>query len=237
MTLTSSQKNDLIQRWQVVLDHIANDKKASNATQPVTLLAVSKTQPIDSIATLAEAGQRDFGENYVQEAVAKIQALSHITAQGKPLIWHYIGHIQRNKTRELAEYFDWVEGVDRLIIAQRLNDQRPTQLPKLNICLQINIDNEDSKSGCHPDELPQLVTEISKLPNLCLRGLMIIPEKNSETAFERTQILFEQVKAFHRHPEDWDTLSMGMSADMKSAIARGATMVRIGTAIFGQRNY
>lgn len=236
MTLTTSQKNDLIQRWQVVLDQIANDKKASNATQPVTLLAVSKTHPAETIATLAEAGQQHFGENYVQEAVAKIQALSHITAQGKPLIWHYIGHIQRNKTRELAEHFDWVQGVDRLIIAQRLNDQRPSQLQPINICLQINISNETTKSGCQVADLPQLVTEVSKLPNLCLRGLMIIPEKNNEDAFTRTHLLFEEMRAFHQHPEVWDTLSMGMSGDMSLAIARGATMVRIGTAIFGKRD-
>ena len=151
-------------------------------------------------------------------------------------MWHYIGHIQRNKTKELAAHFDWVHGVDRLIIAQRLNEQRGEQLPPLNICIEVNIDDEASKSGCQPDQLPELVTKISQLPNLQLRGLMIIPAKNSASAFVKTQQLFEQNKPYHAHPEQWDTLSMGMSGDIEQAIAAGATIVRIGTAIFGVRD-
>lgn len=227
---TDAENQALIARWQQVKTDVAR----LNPT--VKLLAVSKTKPNWMIRTLAQQGQQDFGENYVQEAVTKIAALKDVTANEQPLVWHYIGHIQRNKTKELAAHFDWVHGVDRLIIAQRLNEQRGEHLPSLNICIEVNIDDEASKSGCQPDQLPQLVTEISQLPNLQLRGLMIIPAKNSASAFVKTQQLFEQNKRYHAHPEQWDTLSMGMSGDIEQAIAAGATIVRIGTAIFGARD-
>lgn len=225
--LSNNETTALIERWQTI-----------NAQIPphVTLLAVSKTKPSNMIAVLAGEGQRDFGENYVQEAVQKIEELKTVTANGEPLIWHYIGHIQRNKTKELAQHFDWVHGIDRLIIAERLSDQRPSNLPPLNVCIQVNIDDEASKSGCQPEQLPELVQQISQLPNLRLRGLMIIPAKNSETAFSQTKALFEQNRQFHVNPNDWDTLSMGMSDDMELAIANGSTVVRVGTAIFGARN-
>lgn len=225
--LSNNETIALIERWQTI-----------NAQIPphVTLLAVSKTKPSNMIAVLAGEGQRDFGENYVQEAVQKIEELKTVTANGEPLIWHYIGHIQRNKTKELAQHFDWVHGIDRLIIAERLSDQHPSNLPPLNVCIQVNIDDEASKSGCQPEQLPELVQQISQLPNLRLRGLMIIPAKNSETAFSQTKALFEQNRQFHVNPNDWDTLSMGMSDDMELAITNGSTVVRVGTAIFGARN-
>lgn len=222
--LSPDEKNALIQRWQTVKQQI------TDRNPDVQLLAVSKTKSADMIATLAYMGQQHFGENYVQEAVEKIQALSYLH-----LDWHYIGHIQRNKTKDLAEHFSWVHGVDRLIIAERLNEQRPAYLPKLNVCIQINIDDEDTKSGCSPDELPMLIDKISQLPNLRLRGLMIIPAKNSETAFIKTKQLFDTSQEYHHKPTDWDTLSMGMSGDIKQAIDAGATIVRVGTAIFGER--
>lgn len=228
---TDAEKQSLIDQWHSV-------KHAIQQLNPdVKLLAVSKTKPSWMIATLAEQGQQDFGENYVQEAIAKIAALKDITANQQPLIWHYIGHIQRNKTKDLAAHFDWVHGVDRLIIAQRLSEQRGGQLPPLNICIEVNIDDEDSKSGCQPDQLPALVQQISQLPNLQLRGLMIIPAKNSPTAFIKTRQLFEQHRHYHAHPAQWDTLSMGMSGDLEQAIAAGSTIVRVGTAIFGARDY
>lgn len=234
--LSETERQELIARWQEVKQHISHN---AAKRQPVTLLAVSKTKPSSMIATLAAQGQRDFGENYVQEAINKITQLTNVTAtaQGQALIWHYIGHIQRNKTRDLAQYFDWVHGVDRLIIAQRLSEQRPQTLAPLNVCIQVNIDDESSKSGCQPEELPALIEQISQLPQLRLRGLMIIPAKDSQTAFARTKQLFEDHRTYHTHPQDWDTLSMGMSSDSEVAIDAGATIVRIGTAIFGTREY
>lgn len=223
-SLTNIEQQALIERWQTVKQQLA---ELNPNTQ---LLAVSKTKPVSMITTLAYMGQQHFGENYVQEAVEKIQALQYLN-----LDWHYIGHIQRNKTRDLAEYFNWVHGVDRLIIAQRLNEQRPAYLPKLNICIQVNIDDEASKSGCKPEELPTLIEQISQLPNLRLRGLMIIPAKNSDTAFVKTKELFDNYQSYHHNPIDWDTLSMGMSDDMPQAVSAGSTMVRVGTAIFGKR--
>ncbi|MFW2177946.1 MULTISPECIES: YggS family pyridoxal phosphate-dependent enzyme [unclassified Moraxella] len=224
--MSQAEKTDLITRWQSV---------KSQLPSTVTLLAVSKTKPSEMIKVLAGEGQCDFGENYVQEAIAKISELKDITANGKPIVWHYIGHIQRNKTKDLATHFDWVHGVDRLIIAERLSGQRPAELAPLNICIQVNIDDEATKSGCQPDALKALITAISQLPNLRLRGLMIIPAKNSQSAFEKTQQLFEQHRQYHANPQDWDTLSMGMSGDVEQAIDAGSTMVRVGTAIFGAR--
>lgn len=196
----------------------------------VTLLCVSKTKPATDIATLVQLGQRHFGENYLQECLAKQKELA--TAD---IVWHYIGHIQRNKTRDIATHFDWVHTIERAIIATRLNEQRQGLAP-LNVLIQLNIDDEDSKSGCQVDELDELVTQVLSLPNLTLRGLMIIPSKEGTDAFIRTKALFDEIKAKH-NPPHWDTLSMGMSGDMAEAMAHGSTMVRVGTAIFGHRDY
>lgn len=148
-----------------------------------------------------------------------------------------IGHVQRNKTKHLAEKFAWVNGVDRLIIAERLSNQRDAQQVPLNICLQVNIDAQDTKDGCQPSEVAELVRQISQLPHLKLRGLMVIPAPNHPQAFQDAKQLFDAVKAQHAQPEDWDTLSMGMSGDLNAAIAAGSTMVRIGTTLFGARDY
>lgn len=207
-------------------------KRAENA---VTLLAVSKTKPIEAIESAIAAGQRAFGENYVQEGVEKIQ---HFAGKNG-LEWHFIGALQSNKTRVVAEHFDWVQTIDRLKIAERLNEQRPAGLPPLNVLIQINISDETSKSGISPAEMLSLAREISRLPNLKLRGLMAIPKPESETARQKIalqvmQTLFHQLQAEF---DGIDTLSMGMSDDMAAAIECGSTMVRIGTAIFGARNY
>ncbi|MFI8582130.1 YggS family pyridoxal phosphate-dependent enzyme [Ectopseudomonas khazarica] len=199
--------------------------------QDIGLLAVSKTKPADAVREAHAAGLRDFGENYLQEALDKQAALSDL-----PLIWHFIGPIQSNKTRPIAEHFDWVHSVDRLKIAQRLSDQRPAHLPALNICLQVNVSLEASKSGCSPEELPELARAISALPNLRLRGLMAIPEATDDiaaqhAAFARLRQLRDDLAL------NLDTLSMGMSHDLEAAIAEGATWVRIGTALFGARDY
>lgn len=199
--------------------------------QDIGLLAVSKTKPADAVREAHAAGLRDFGENYLQEALEKQAALSDL-----PLIWHFIGPIQSNKTRPIAEHFDWVHSVDRLKIAQRLSDQRPAHLPALNICLQVNVSLEASKSGCSPEELPALARAISALPNLRLRGLMAIPEATDDVAaqhaaFARLRQLRDDLAL------NLDTLSMGMSHDLEAAIAEGATWVRIGTALFGARDY
>lgn len=194
------------------------------------LLAVSKTKPASDIRTLVGMGQRAFGENYLQECLVKQQELTDLDIE-----WHYIGSIQRNKTRDIATHFDWVQTVERAIIAERLNDQRG-DLPPLNVLIQINIDDESTKSGCNIDELDGLVETILALPKLSLRGLMIIPNKAGTDAFARTKVLFDVIKTKH-NPPNWDTLSMGMSGDMDEAIAHGSTMVRVGTAIFGERDY
>jgi len=197
----------------------------------VQLLAVSKTKPASAIREIHAAGVRDFGENYLQEALTKQQALSDL-----PLIWHFIGPIQSNKTKAIAEHFDWVHSVDRLKIAQRLSEQRPAGLAPLNICLQVNVSGEDSKSGCAPADLPALAKAVAGLPNLRLRGLMAIPEPTDdraaqEAAFASLRQLQESLGL------GLDTLSMGMSHDLEAAIAQGATWVRIGTALFGARDY
>ena len=197
----------------------------------VGLLAVSKTKPASDLREAYAAGLRDFGENYLQEALGKQTELSDL-----PLIWHFIGPIQSNKTRAIAENFAWVHSVDRLKIAQRLSEQRPADLPPLNICIQVNVSGEASKSGCTPEDLPALAQAISALPNLRLRGLMAIPEPTEDSdeqnaAFAAIRTLQDQLNL------PLDTLSMGMSHDLEAAIAQGATWVRIGTALFGARNY
>ncbi|MBJ9977329.1 YggS family pyridoxal phosphate-dependent enzyme [Pseudomonas sp. S75] len=197
----------------------------------VQLLAVSKTKPAEAIAELHGAGVRDFGENYLQEALAKQGQLSAL-----PLIWHFIGPIQSNKTKAIAEHFDWVHSVDRLKIAQRLSEQRPAGLAPLNVCLQVNVSGEDSKSGCTPAQLPALAQAVAGLPNLRLRGLMAIPEPTDDAADQRAAFgLLRQLQA--SLDLGLDTLSMGMSHDLEAAITEGATWVRIGTALFGARDY
>ncbi|MGM8888384.1 YggS family pyridoxal phosphate-dependent enzyme, partial [Psychrobacter sp. 1U2] len=209
-------------------DLITEQERATRSASDVILLAVSKTKPADMIAILARQGQRDFGENYLQEAIEKIKTL-----QGQPeaasIVWHYIGHVQRNKTRDIAENFDWVQTLERDIIAKRLNDQRPTDMPPLNVLIQLNIDDEESKSGCRTEDLSDLLAAIKGYERLQLRGLMIIPAKSNTDAFKRTKMLFEKIKQEHPDLEAWDTLSMGMSNDMAAAIANGSTMVRVGT--------
>ena len=197
----------------------------------IHLLAVSKTKPAAALREAYAAGVRDFGENYLQEARAKQVELADL-----PLCWHFIGPIQSNKTRDIAEHFAWVHSVDRLKIAQRLSEQRPAELPPLNICIQVNVSGEASKSGCAPADLPALAAAISALPRLKLRGLMAIPEPTEDraeqdAAFARVRTLQESLNI------GLDTLSMGMSHDLESAIAQGATWVRIGTALFGARDY
>ena len=205
---------------------------ANRPPKDVQLLAVSKTKPVSDIVQAYEAGQHLFGENYVQEGIEKVKALASLTE----IEWHFIGPLQSNKTRLVAENFDWVQSVDRLKIAQRLNDQRSAH-KKLNICIQVNINNEVSKAGVKPEELDELVQQISSLPNLILRGLMAIPAADQtdiqqQTSFQKMHQLFDKLK---QNNSNIDTLSMGMSADLHNAIANGATMVRLGTAIFGAR--
>jgi pyridoxal phosphate enzyme (YggS family) len=197
----------------------------------IQLLAVSKTKPASAIREIYAAGVRDVGENYLQEALTKQEALRDL-----PLIWHFIGPIQSNKTKAIAEHFDWVHSVDRLKIAQRLSEQRPAALAPLNICLQVNVSGEDSKSGCAPADLPALAEAVAKLPNLRLRGLMAIPEPSDDRAAQ--EAAFASLRTLQqRLGLGLDTLSMGMSHDLEAAIAQGATWVRIGTALFGARDY
>ncbi|AGA84895.1 MAG: YggS family pyridoxal phosphate-dependent enzyme [Gammaproteobacteria bacterium HGW-Gammaproteobacteria-9] len=197
----------------------------------VGLLAVSKTQPAAAIREAAAGGILDFGENYLQEALDKQAELSDLS-----LAWHFIGPIQSNKTKSIAERFDWVHSVDRLKIAQRLSDQRPAELPPLNICLQVNVSGEASKSGCAPEELLQLAQAVAAMPQLRLRGLMCIPAPSEDPAEQRAA--FARLRALRDElPLTLDTLSMGMSQDLEAAIAEGATWVRIGTALFGARDY
>jgi len=209
---------------------------AGRAAGSVALLAVSKTQPTAAVREAAAAGQRDFGENYVQEGLAKIETLADLRAQ---LVWHLIGPLQSNKTRAVAEAFDWVHTVDRLKIAQRLAEQRPPGLPPLQLCLQVNISGEPSKSGVAPAEVPALARAVAALPreSVRLRGLMAIPEPAGDFNAQRTphRALRELLAQLQRDGLALDTLSMGMSADLEAAVAEGATLVRIGTAIFGAR--
>ncbi|WP_085723866.1 YggS family pyridoxal phosphate-dependent enzyme [Pseudomonas sp. R37(2017)] len=204
---------------------------ANRSENSVHLLAVSKTKPAQDLREAYAAGLRDFGENYLQEALGKQLELADL-----PLIWHFIGPIQSNKTRAIAEHFEWVHSVDRLKIAQRLSEQRPADLPPLNICIQVNVSGEASKSGCTPADLPALANAINALPRLKLRGLMAIPEPTEDRAAQDAAFAAVQsLQASLNLP--LDTLSMGMSHDLESAIAQGATWVRIGTALFGARSY
>ncbi len=207
---------------------------AQRPADEVTLLAVSKTFGADAVREAAGAGQRAFGENYIQEAVEKIALLAHLGLE-----WHCIGPIQSNKTRLVATHFQWAHTVDRLKIAQRLSEQRPEGLPPLNVCLQVNIDGGPTKAGVAPGEALDLAREIAVLPRLALRGLMTIPEPAEDFAAQkaihlRTRALFDELREAGL---PLDTLSMGMSGDLEAAVAAGSTMVRVGTAIFGGRSY
>jgi len=220
---------------QAVRDAIASAAVgADRHAGDINLLAVSKTFAPDALREAYQAGQTCFAESYVQEALDKIAAL-----QDLPIEWHYIGPIQSNKTRAIAENFAWVHSVDRLKIAKRLSEQRPAHLPPLQVCLQVNISQEASKSGAVPDEVDALAHAIAKLPNLKLRGLMAVPAPSDEIAAQRLPFakLRELRDQLNRQGLQLDTLSMGMSHDFAAAIAEGATIVRIGTAIFGDRAY
>lgn len=210
-------------------------REAAQASQRdfshIGLLAVSKTKPADAILEAFAAGVTDFGENYLQEALDKQTQLSDL-----PVVWHFIGPIQSNKTKPIAEHFAWVHSVDRLKIAERLSAQRPAHLPALNICLQVNVSGEASKSGCSPDQLSALAHAVTQLPNLRLRGLMTIPEPTDDVTEQRAA--FARLRELQQSLNlELDTLSMGMSHDLEAAIAEGATWVRIGTALFGARDY
>ena len=211
---------------------------AGRGKNEVRLLAVSKTFPAEAVVEAMAAGQRAFGENYLQEGLDKMQEVARL--QPDTLVeWHFIGPIQSNKTRPIASHFQWVHTVERLKIAQRLSEQRPEELGPLDICIQVNISGEASKSGASEDELPELARQVAALPNLRLRGLMAIPEATKDeaqqrAAFARLRALFEALRA---QGLALDTLSMGMSGDLKAAVAEGATIVRIGSAIFGVRHY
>jgi pyridoxal phosphate enzyme (YggS family) len=218
---------------------VAACDEAGRPPADVRLLAVSKTFGPDAVLAAAAAGQRAFGENYVQEGVDKIRAV----AEALPhvgLAWHFIGPIQSNKTRPIAEHFDWVHTVEREKIAVRLAEQRPAGLAPLNVCVQVNISGEDSKSGVAPGDVAALCAAVARLPQLHLRGLMAIPEPADEFSAQRApfaalRLLFEQLRP--SFGPDFDTLSMGMSADLRAAVVEGATIVRVGSAIFGSRSY
>ena len=201
--------------------------------ESILLLAVAKKKPADDIRRAWEHGQRDFGENYLQEAQQKMRALADLD-----LHWHFIGAIQSNKTRDIAEAFDWVHCIDRIKIARRLSDQRPAELEPLNACIQVNLDREASKAGVEPDAVADLAAEVAELPRLRLRGLMAIPAPRAE--YERQCAAFarlrEALESLQQRGFGCDTLSMGMTQDLEAAIAEGATLVRVGTAIFGERN-
>ena len=228
--------NSLSSSWQRVHDRIGAASQASGRSPgSVQLLAVSKTFAADAVAAVAALGQRDFGENYVQEGVDKIVALKSVAG----LVWHCIGPLQSNKTRLVAEHFDWVHSVDRLKIAQRLSEQRPAHLPPLQVCLQVNIDGGPTKAGVAPAEALALAQAVAALPRLVLRGVMTIPDAvdgfDAQLAVHtQAKRLFDELQTALGLPH-FDTLSMGMSADLEAAVQAGSTMVRVGTAVFGAR--
>lgn len=228
--------DELSKRYQAVRERITQAAlQTGRPTLGVKLLAVSKTFPADAVAAVAALGQRDFGENYVQEGVDKIVALKSVAG----LVWHCIGPLQSNKTRPVAEHFDWVHSVDRLKIAQRLSEQRPAHLPPLQVCMQVNIDGGPTKAGVLPAEALALAQAVAVLPRLVLRGLMTIPDAvdgfDAQVALHaQAKRLFDELQAALGLPH-FDTLSMGMSADLEAAIQAGSTMVRVGTAVFGAR--
>ena len=225
---------DFATRWQTVLTRIRDaERRFQRPVDSVRLLAASKTQPATAIAALAAIGQRRFGENYLQEALDKMAELKALDLE-----WHFIGPIQTNKTRGIAEHFAWAHSVDRLKIAERLNAQRPDELPPLNICLEVNLDQEPSKHGLDPSAVAEAARTIAALPRLRLRGLMAIPAPASD--FDRQRQPFARLRELRDrlNADDGlalDTLSMGMSDDLEAAIAEGATLVRVGAALFGPR--
>jgi pyridoxal phosphate enzyme (YggS family) len=228
---------DLIHNLDAVRQRIALAAQvAGRDPRSVALLAVSKTFPAEDVRAAHAAGQRAFGENYVQEALTKLDALADLR---ESIEWHFIGPLQSNKTRPVAERFDWVHSIDRLKIAQRLAEQRPDGMPPLNVCVQVNVSGEASKSGVPPEEAADVAHAIAALPKLRLRGLMAIPEPAGSIEQQRVphralRELFDRLRAAGL---ELDTLSMGMSDDLEAAVLEGATMVRIGTAIFGARDY
>jgi hypothetical protein len=220
-------------RLQAVHDRIrAAAEAAGRPPGAVRLIAVSKTFPPEAVREAAQAGQRAFGENYLQEAQSKIEALS-----GLGLEWHFIGPIQSNKTRAIAQAFSWAHSVDRLRLAERLSAARPAQMAPLQICIQVNVSGEQTKSGCHPDQVVDLAIAAARLPGLRLRGLMAIPEPTPDNQRQRQRfaLLRQTCEDLRARGLELDTLSMGMSDDLEAAIAEGATMVRVGRAIFGTR--
>ncbi len=226
MTTVEEQIRDRLRHTrQAIADSAAS---ANRQNKEIQLLAVSKTQAADKLRTAFSFGQVAFGENYLQEALDKQQQLSDLDIE-----WHFIGPIQSNKTRDISAHFSWVHSVDRLKIAKRLNEQRPAELPPLNICLQVNIDGEATKSGVSPEDILTLADEIAALPRLNLRGLMAIPAPKA--CFEEEYETFTHVRDIMQKIPTMDTLSIGMSGDMEAAIAAGSTIVRVGTAIFGKR--
>jgi len=211
-----------------------SERRFNRVPGSVQLLAVSKTKPVTDVQAAINLGQVCFAENYLQEAVEKIKCLDN-----PQLVWHFIGSIQSNKTRDIAQYFHWAHTIDRAKVARRLSEQRPDHLPPLNVCLQINISGEKTKSGIQPHKLEQLADDCASLPNIRLRGLMAMPKQDAD--FERQRTPFRELRQLltelqAEYPE-MDTLSMGTTADLEAAIAEGATIVRIGTAIFGARSY
>lgn len=225
---------NLTENLRKIQDLLAAEARAAGRPEDsVTLLAVSKTKPAKAILEAARAGQRHFGENFVQEALDKMDESGR-----DDLVWHFIGHLQSNKTRPVAERFQWVHTVDRYKIARRLSEQRPHHAGPLNVCLQVNIDDEDTKSGLVPDAVPELAAQVAELPRLKLRGLMCIPRPREEREAQRRPFarLRELLDKLNATGLELDTLSMGMTADYPAAIAEGATIVRIGTALFGPRD-
>lgn len=218
----------LANRLQKVQDQINIAEKTANREGQVSLLAVSKTRSAESLRDAYSLGLRSFGENYLQEALDKIETLRELDIE-----WHFIGPMQSNKTRPIAENFDWVHTLDRLKVAQRLNDQRPAELGPLNVCIQINISDDDNKSGIGLAQLPELALQVKQMPQLKLRGLMCIPA--NDLSEEQLVNQFQQMHSALCNLPGCDTLSMGMSGDMISAIRQGSTMVRVGTALFGPR--
>ena len=230
--------NAIATNLQAVRDRIAKAARAaSREADEITLLAVSKTKPLADILSAAAAGQYQFGENYAQEGIAKMQSVP--VAVNRDLTWHFIGPLQSNKTRPVAENYAWVHTIERLKIAERLSAQRPENLPPLQVCVQINVSGESSKSGCTPQEAEELCRAVAALPRLQLRGLMTIPEASDEISAQRAPFrqLREIYESIRAAGVPLDTLSMGMSHDLEAAVAEGATIVRVGTAIFGERNY
>lgn len=225
MTTSIAERLDAVRRRIRAAEHAAGRPEGS-----VALIAVSKTQPAEALAAAYVRGQRDFGENYLQEALGKQDRLAHFD-----IAWHFIGPIQSNKTKPIAQRFAWVHSVDRLKIAERLNEQRPPELPRLNVCLQVNVSGEASKGGVGFGDLPALVEAVARLPRLRLRGLMAIPAPTDDPAEQRAS--FRALRLALESLPDYglDTLSMGMSEDLEAAVAEGATLVRIGTALFGPR--